>query len=183
MKVVAISFFAIFGIIFFGPTEKVDARQWRATPTSKALQYVQIIDNRTAKEVVFVQWTTPEIVESTPQNELLQSVLQQYMVILIAHASISNLGEWTIKIPEEVSVRGKNSEVLSPLQTTDLPPGVVGMITSLQNVLSNGLGPMGKGMRTFVFESNNIESCKDGLFWVVYAGEKYEYQTPTPGCP
>ena len=62
-------------------------------------------------------------------------------------------------------------------------PVAVGIVAGMQSVFSQALGPMGEGMRWMTFDAAEISSCEEGVFWIDYDGEQYDYRTPIPGCP
>jgi len=71
---------------------------------------------------------------------------------------------------------------LSPLATNATPPEMAQTITTLQGLARQNLGPVGQGMRWFVFDGSMIHSCQPGKLSVPYGGETYTYDTPIPGC-
>ena len=46
------------------------ARPWNSTPVGLATNYLQIIDQRSDKEVVAIFWIAPEMYKAEPKNEV-----------------------------------------------------------------------------------------------------------------
>lgn len=161
----------------------VAARQWRTTPSAQALDYAQIIDQRSKGELVLVFWVAPEIVDGTsPETERARSVLGEYMLVGVAHARISLAGQFTFERPAGVLIQTADGKARQPLSDRALPPAVTGIISTFQATFSQALGQFGQGTHWHVFNGKGIESCQKGAFWVYYAGEQYGYATPIPGC-
>ncbi len=159
------------------------ARQWQATPTALATEYIGIIDQRSANEIVIVMWMAPEIVEDTAENAAARKILSDYVVIGVVRATISNQGVFTYAPPSEVLVSVQGGAARGPLADDAMAPVTVAVLAAMQSMMEQALGPMGEGMQWFAFDGDGIESCGKGEFWVAYAGENYNYETPIPGCP
>ena len=159
-----------------------DARQWRATATTLARDYVQILDQRSANELVLEFWLAPELLEATPENNNARELLAQNLVLAIMHADISNTGVFTFRTLAPPPIATQNANRL-PIAEQNLDPASVGIITSMKVAFTRALGKLGQGTHWFVYDGKGIMSCERGVFWVVYAGERYEYRTPIPGCP
>ena len=65
----------------------------------------------------------------------------------------------------------------------DVPPGVAGGITGIQQVFAQNLGVLGKGIKWFVYDGTWLKTCGRGHFWITVSGTEYDYVTPVPGCP
>ena len=107
---------------------------------------------------------------------------QEYMLIAIVHFSISNLGVWTFEDPADLTVELVNSVSLTSLPQESLPPVVSIVIDLLKKVIASGIGKMGEGVKFIVFDGTQFDRCAEGVLWVNYLRERYEYQTPLPGC-
>lgn len=70
----------------------------------------------------------------------------------------------------------------APLGDDSLTPGGIGLLAGLKAAMSQGLGELGEGLHWFVYDADGIDSCEDGILWLAYGGERYEYRTPIPGC-
>ena len=159
------------------------ARQWKATPTTLAQDYVQIVDSRSQREIVLILWLSPQIVDDSPANAAAKEVLSSYVVVGIIHADISTLGRFAFRTPENVALRTAGGAERKPLDQSEVAPAAAGIVTVMQNVFSQALGPMGEGTRWVTFDAARISSCEEGVFWIDYDGEQYDYRTPIPGCP
>lgn len=161
----------------------VDARQWRMTPSARAQEYSQIIDQRSTGEMVIVWWVAPEVLEdSSPGTKKARSILRQYMLVGVAHTQVSALGQFTFQTPRGLRVRPSNATARLPLDKTTLPPAVAGVVSVLESTFSQAMGQFGRGVHWYVFDGKGIGSCRKGAFWIAYAGEQYSYATPIPGC-
>lgn len=174
---------AVLLALLFGFPEQGNARQWRATPTSQAQEYVFIDDDRSESELVMIMWISPEILERSSENEAARSMLQEYVLVGVVHVNISDMVEFTFTTPTGVLLQTANGEQRQPLAENSLPPLVAGTLSVLKASFAQGIGAMGQGFRWHVFHGAGIDSCQKGIFWIAYAGERYDYETPIPGCP
>ncbi len=127
-------------------------------------------------------WFAPEFFEDKDENRIIRELTREYMLVAIIHFSISDFGVWTFENPAEITVELVNSESLTPLPQESLPPLVTGTTETLKNVIAAGIGKMGEGMKFFVYDGKRVDRCAEGVLWVNYLSERYEYQTPLPGC-
>ena len=158
------------------------ARQWKPSPTETAQDYLQIEHGLSDKEGVVILWFAPEFFEDTEENRIIREMTQEFMLVGIVHFSISDFGAWTFENSLEITVELVNSESLTPLPQESLPPLVAGIAELLKNVLAAGIGKMGEGIKFFFFDGTQFDSCAEGVLWVNYLSERYEYKTPLPGC-
>jgi hypothetical protein len=91
-------------------------------------------------------------------------------------------GEMKTVTPEGVRVQTADGKIRERIDRAELPPSVITFITAIRTTLASGMGPIGKGIDMFVFDGTGIDSCKQGKVWVLYAGERYLYEMPFPGC-
>lgn len=169
--------------LLYGIPEGADARQWRMTPSAQAQEYSQIIDQRSNREIVIVWWVAPEVLEDdSPGTEQARSILQQYMLVGVAHVRISALGQFKYQEPTGLLVQLPNARARRPLDKTTLPPAVAGVVSVMGATFSQAMGQFGRGVHWYVFDGKGIESCRKGAFRIAYAGEQYGYVTPIPGC-
>lgn len=150
-----------------------------------ARDYARIEDARSGGgEIVIVMWFAPPTVraDAPGANNLVQT-LQKYTVILALHGRIEKTtGTATFEEINSLEARDANGKPLTLLAREDLPPTTVGLLTTLETFFRQSLGAMGKGMKTFVFNAENVDACKDGGLSVPLAGETYTWKTPFPGC-
>ena len=165
-----------------GIVARAEARQWKPQPQDQALEYAQIIDRRSERETVIVMWLAPEILEKTTESRTFRSILKLYTIIGVGHVNVTPVGEWPFTVPKGVLVEAGKDQVRRPLDRATLPPVISGTISTLGELLAQGLGAFGQGIVWFVFDGKGLESCQAGGFRVVYADERYVYRTPIPGC-
>jgi hypothetical protein len=160
-----------------------EARKWKPKQSDLASDYSQIIDKRANGELIMIFWMAPESVdENEPNSRDVRAVLRDYLLLGVVHAKFSPLGQMEFKIPEEVFLEDSNGKHRQGLAKDSLPPTVIGFSTVLQSIMVQSLGPMGQGIKWLVFDGKGIESCGKGRFWINYASERYNYDTPIPGC-
>ncbi len=168
--------------LLWGIAARAEARQWKPPSQDQALEYAQIIDRRSDRETVMVMWLAPEVLEKSAESRIFRSVLRVYTIIGVGHANASPAGAWTFTVPEGVHVETGTDQVRAPLDRATLPPNIAGTISMLGELLAQGMGAFGPGIVWFVFDGKGLESCQAGGVRVVYADERYEYETPIPGC-
>lgn len=175
---------AVVLLLFFSAFERADARNWKPTASSRAMDYVQITDNRSENELVMIWWIASEaFIVGQDLDQATANLLREYVIVAVVHMDISPVGQFTFRSPTGVLVKTSADWERQPIAEESFPPLLVGFLSILKSMLAQGLGPLGEGIRWFVFDGKGIESCGNGLFWVSYAGEQYDYKTPIPGCP
>lgn len=158
------------------------SRQWKPTEIEAAQDYLQVTHSISAGEVVIIYWFAPEYFENTADNRQIREMVESYMMVGIVHFSVSDLGEWEFKDPTEVAVDLGNSELLSYIPPHSLPPVVRNITILLRDVLAAGIGRAGQEMEILVYDGKRVSRCTEGVVWINYLQERYEYQTPLPGC-
>jgi hypothetical protein len=164
------------------PATPLDARSWRSTPSDKARNYAQILDQRSAREMVLVFWLTDRMLKDTPQNQRARALLTRNKVVGVLHADISTGGLFSYRDAKPPVLEMKGIGSRQSIDPDRLEPTVAGAITSIQQVFSRALGPLGRGIKWYVFKGEGIESCGSGTFYVNFADERYSYDLPIPGC-
>lgn len=159
-----------------------DARSWRSTPTDKARNYAQILDQRSPREMVLVFWLTDRMLQNTPRNQRARELLTRNKVVGVLHADISAGGSFSYRNAAAPVLEMKGIGSRQAINTDQLEPAVAGAIASIQSVFSRALGPMGRGIKWYVFDGAGIDSCGSGTFYVNFANERYSYDLPIPGC-
>jgi hypothetical protein len=163
---------------FAGLGQSASARDWHTTPSSLATEYTQIVDT-TDKRVVFLWWiSAPAMNEPT-----LAPILEKYFILGIAKAEIDPTIDVKFVDLDAPGVLGTDGKPLKLVKEEDQPPGVVTILAGFKSVLVRAIGPMGKGMKLFVYEPGPIGACKPGKVSIPLNGEVYTYDTPIPGCP
>lgn len=180
MKVVAMLCLLIFG---FTLPSRANARKWRVKPTDLASDYSQIIDQRPGNEVVVIYWVAPETLDANVQNnETLKAMLREQVIVGVAHGSTSQQGRLSFRVPEGVTLEDGEGKQREPIAKEAWPPLVAAFSTMIQSFFVQSMGQMGSGFHWFVFDGKGIDSCGKGRFWIRYASERYNYDTPIPGC-
>lgn len=180
MKIVAMLCLLIFGFIL---PSTVEARKWRVKPTDLASEYSQIIDQRPGNEVVVVYWIAPETMDANMQNaDAIKAMLREHMIVAVAHGSTSQQGRLSFRFPEGVALEDGEGKQREPLGKEAWPSMVTSFSAVIQGFLVQSMGQLGNGFHFFVFDGKGIDSCGKGRFWIRYAGERYNYDTPIPGC-
>lgn len=159
------------------------ARQWNPDSRGAAVDYTQILHAKGPGQVVFVWWVVPETFAGAPNAQGLQDALSRYVVVGIADGRAPGPGapmNFT-QIPD-LKIADTAGRQLSPLAANATPPEMTQTIATLQGLARQNLGPVGQGMRWFVYDGSAIHSCQPGKLSVPYGGETYTYDTPIPGC-
>ena len=170
-------------LILLGLCSRADARKWRVRPHDLAADYSQIIDQRGGGEVVVVYWIAPETIDpGMRQAETLKAMLKEHIVVAVAHGTAGQGGRLNFETPQGVTIEDENKKQREPLAKENWPPLVSAYTAVMQKFLSQTTGQLGSGLHWFVFNGEGIESCGKGRFWITYAGERYNYDTPIPGC-
>jgi len=159
------------------------ARQWKPDARGAALDYTQVLHSKGAGQVVVVWWVVPETFAGAPNAQPIQDVLSRYVVLGIVDARPTPNVQMNFATVADLKVSDATGRTLSPLAGNVIPPEAAQATTNLQGMARQNLGPIGQGMRFFVYEGSTIHSCQPGKMSVPYGGETYVYDTPIPGCP
>lgn len=159
------------------------ARQWNPDSRAAAGDYTLIFHPKGPTQVVAVWWAAPEAFIGAPNAQVMQDALSRYVVVGIADGRVAAPGAPMTFTPiQDLKVADASGRQLSPLAANATPPEMTQTITNLQGLARQSLGPLGQGMRWFVFDGSMIHSCQPGKLSVPYGGETYTYDTPIPGC-
>jgi len=106
-----------------------------------------------------------------------------YVVIGVAHAHTAKDG--TISFDRTTTLDAANAEgnKLTLLDASTMPPTFVGAMATMQSVFNRALGQFGQGVQWFAFDGSPMQACTKGRLSIPFAGEKYTFDTPVPGCP
>lgn len=162
-----------------GAIMPADARNWKPTPQAQALDYAQIIDIRSPREIVFVLWVVPELMREAPSAKAL---LDKFVIIGVAHSRQGETGTALYDAIDALEVKDGDGNALKPLLGADIPEDVSQFLGGMGGVLKQNLGALGQGVHFFVFKSGGITSCAKGRLVIPFDGEKYTYDVPIPGC-
>jgi len=170
----------LFLTLFYSFLTLADARAWKPTPHAVIEGYSSIEDKRSQQEFVFLRWNVAETDPNFPPQTV--ELLSKYMIIAIVHLRVTQLGQMDFQTPVNVSVQREGGKLREPIDRANLLPAAIAYLSVLDAILSKGMGQMGQGIKTFVFDGEDIAACGKGKVWVYYAGERYFYELPFPGC-
>jgi hypothetical protein len=175
MKKREIAFVLSLTLACIGPAA---ARLWNPTPVEMAQDYSSIVHNKgPAGGRVLIQWLSAP---GFPAGAM-QATFDKYVVIIVGHTTTSPAGTMEHHEIGAVEVTGLSGEALKEIPPNDIPPGIVGMLAGLEATMRQSSQGRGK-MKSLVFVGTTVRACeKDGLA-VTYAGERYVFETPMPGC-
>lgn len=181
MKIRAIGLFAACVLSAVTAAGDADAREWRASPVSQAIEYLQIIDRRSPNEGVAVIWMSQDVLSNLPEFKIGRAVLAENLVFSVAHWDVSTTGDFNFR---EIAppVLETPSGTRMPLDEGEQNPAGAGLLVTLKAQFAETFGAVGKGLQWFVYDADGVDSCTEGILWLVYGGERYEYRTPIPGC-
>ena len=94
---------------------------------------------------------------------------------------MTDLAQFVFIDPDDVVLQTRDKKSRRAISNTDLPPLVLLTKELIQQALAQGLGPMGEAAVVKVFDAESIRDCQEGIFWINYDGERFEYETPIPG--
>lgn len=180
MKRIVAAALAIGAVLLSG--QEAAARTWKPTDLDLAQDYLVIEHNKSTNEMVMVIWMAPAMMERSDEAEVGRAVLAEYAMVMVAHAKISDYLEWQFVKPADVVIETASGDMRQEMPDSEVPVMVATMKYGLAEFVAQGLGPLGENAATFVFDGKGIADCEEGVFWVRYAGERYEYRTPVPGC-
>ena len=160
-----------------------NARQWNPDARAASLDYAQIFHQKSPGDIVFLWWVTPEAFPAGNNNQTIQDVLSRYIVLGIAHGRTSTAGQMSFDPIGDLRITDATARTLPPLPANAMPSELAQTIASLQMLARQSLGPMGQGIRFFVFDGSTIHACAPGKMSVPFDAETYTYDTPIPGCP
>ncbi len=163
-------------------TVPAQARQWNPDAHAASLDYTQIVHAKPNGEVVFLWWVVPETFQNDPNSQVIRDVLQRYVMVGIAHGHAGAGGSMSFDTIADLRVTDATGRSLSPLPANATPAEVAQATSTLQMLARQSLGPLGQGVRWFVFDGSTIHDCAPGKMSVPFAGETYTYDTPIPGC-
>jgi hypothetical protein len=161
------------------------SRVWKATPDAIARDYATINDTRAGGEVVLLMWFVPTMVRPDMGGAPnLIAMLQKYVVIMAVHGHLDKAsGSLSFDDIDTLEARDQAGKPLDLLARNVMPPAPTAVLAAIETMFRQSLGAMGKGMKMFVFDAGDVDSCKKGGLSVPLAGETYTWNTPFPGCP
>ena len=172
---------ALFSI---GCFSTASSRIWKATPQAVARDYAFINDTRPSGEAIFLGWFVPGMAQpNAPNAAIVIANLQKYVVLVVVHAHLDKMtGSLSFEDVPALDARDQTGKPLTLVVRDALPPTTAAMAVGIETSLRQSLGAMGKGMKLFVFDAGDVNSCKRGSLSVPLAGDTYTWDTPIPGC-
>src|SRR5258706_14625083 len=152
------------------------ARQWNPDSRGSALDYTQILPSKGTGQVVVVWWVVPETFIGAPNAQSIQDVLSRYVVIGIAEGRAGPGAPMSFSQIQDLKISDSSARQLSSLTANATPAEVAQTIATLQGLARQNLGPIGQGMRWFVFDGSTIHSCQPGKLSVPYGGGVHMHQ-------
>jgi hypothetical protein len=161
----------------------LSSRQWKATPDAIARDYATITDARPNGELILLMWIVPRMMQPSGAGApTAMAMVQRYVVLVAVHGRLDKAtGIMSYDDLDGLEVRA-GGKTLAPVARTDLAPTNTAMLTALEAMFRQSIGAMGKGMKMFVFDGANVDSCRKGQLTVPLGGETYSWDTPFPGC-
>ncbi|THD42290.1 MAG: hypothetical protein E7774_16165 [Bradyrhizobium sp.] len=169
--------------IVLGSAVPGEARNWSKNPANLANDYLGVYDDRGGGDHVIMIWAASPLLPRDQQTPAAMELLDKYVIIGAAHGHFSKLATASFDPPSKIDVFDQNGQPLVALTESTMPPIMLGLLTILQSALSRAMGPMGQGIHWSVFEAGDVRACTKGGISVQFAGTKYTYDTPVPGCP
>jgi hypothetical protein len=187
----AMTFRRLFGtaliaaVISIVAVSSASSRMWNATPDAIARDYATINDTRAGGEVVVLMWFVPALVRPDMSGAAnLIAMLQKYVVVMTVHGRLDKAsGTLSFDDIDTLEARDQTGKPLNLLARSVMPPAPVAVLTAVETMFRQSLGAMGKGMKMFIVEAGDVDSCKKGGMSIPLAGETYTWNTPIPGCP
>ncbi|MGA7803760.1 hypothetical protein [Bradyrhizobium sp.] len=160
------------------------ARQWKATPDAIARDYATITDARPNGELILLMWIVPRMMQPSANGATAaMAMVEKYVVLVAVHGHLDRAtGVMSFDDIDALDPRDQNGKALTPVARGDIAPTNTAMLAALEAMFRQSTGAMGKGMKMFVFEAGNVDSCKKGQLSVPLANEIYTWETPFPGC-
>src|SRR5258706_4510134 len=159
------------------------ARQWNPDSRGAAVDYTQILHAKGTGQVVFLWWVVPETFAGAPNAQSIRDVLSRYVVVGIAEGRGGPGAPMSFTPIQDLKVSDASGRQLSSLAPNVTPPEVAQTITTLQGLARQNVGPIGQGMRWFVYDGSTIHSCQPGRLSVPYGGWNHNFPTPIPRSP
>jgi len=175
---------ALFSLGVCAVMAPASARQWNPDARGAALDYTQILHAKPTGQIVVVWWVVPETFANDANSQILKDVLSRYVIVGLADGrTVPGGGNMSFTPVADLRITDQTGRSIAALAPSTTPPEVTQATTSLQALGRQSLGPIGQGMRWFVFDGSTIHSCTPGKMSVPFGGYTYPFDTPIPGCP
>jgi hypothetical protein len=154
------------------------SRQWKITPEALASDYGAISDSRPG-ELVTVTWFVSPMRKANAAA--LVAMTQKYVVLMAADRKLDKpTGLPLFEEINELEPKDQNGKSLAPVARNDLSPASAAALAGLEAFWRQS-SALNKGIKMFVFEKGDVDSCQRGQLSVRLAGENYTWETPFPG--
>ena len=176
-------FLYFIGLVFIlTPLHAVFARDWKPKPHVAAREYAILKHERTPTDQIIIYWFPAEAIPDTPGSAEAKKLLSDNLLIGTVRIKVD--AQARVSVAEETApiLRTLGGETIRYIETHAVSPTVSGIVTVVEQMVSQAMGVVGKGIKWHVFDGSSVKSCKIGGFIVNFAGEDYDYKTPIPGC-
>ena len=155
-----------------------NARLWNPTPQQLAQDYSTITHNKggTAGRVV-IQWIAAPAFTGN-----MQALLERHIVLVMTHSTVTPGGTQQFEEVGGVQVTDAAGQALTEIPRNEVPPVLIGFLASLDANLSQSTQGRARN-KILLFQPVSVRACEKGGLALLYAGEKYTFETPMPGCP
>jgi hypothetical protein len=160
------------------------SRQWKPTPEALARDYATINDVKANGDLTLLLWFVPQMVPSgTAGADIVADMARKNVVLMVVRGHIDKTtGTLSFDDLQSLDARDQDGKALTAIVRDKLPPTNVAIVSSMEAMLRQSMGAMGKGMKMFVFDSTGLDSCGRGRLQVLLGGETYTWDTPFPTC-
>lgn len=174
----AIAVLSFLGIVF-----PADAREWSSSPQALAQNYLFITHRQSDSRFSFIYWGASPIIAGNDTSSITaREVIDRYVILGTGTLTIDATGVMRrARVPQPKVTNGEGTE-LELLEPADLPPAMLGVVVTMQQVMASNLGDVGDAIDWHVYEANGTTACTPGDLLVTYGGTTYDYRTPIPGC-
>ncbi|MCK6453296.1 MAG: hypothetical protein L6R19_20970 [Alphaproteobacteria bacterium] len=153
------------------------ARVWKPSPLEQISDYLFIVDPKPDGSQVMVFWIDPRVGGEDEDQARLRGWLRDRVLIGVAEVDIR---DGSSMMPRKVG----NPQVLvggrpRPSIAEDAFDAELKQASDFAREL---IGAAGHAFRFFAVADAKFGACQKGSMHVVYAGERYLYRLPAPGC-
>lgn len=169
-------------LIAFG-AQSAHTRMWKPDATALAQDYLIIEDSRNnGEDIIMLMWFAPEMAGEEGKDPFIRDILSDTIIIGTVYGKMNSQG-----MIEHADVKApvaslESGNMLHQVSENDLKPGSATALFTMKQIWSQNLGAMGQGMKWYSFSGAKVDSCKEDTLWIEFAGEKYDFKTPLPGC-
>lgn len=161
----------------FVSVASAEARPWKPTPQQQAQDYTSIVHNKGASAgTVRISWMAAPAFTGN-----MQLLMQKYLLLTLTHTIITPAGVTSYEDTGGVQVSDLAGQPLTEIALKDLPPALVGLTAQMDASFRQSVNGNAK-MRILAFQPGTVLACQKGGLAVTYAGERYTFETPMPGC-